>query len=102
MRFLLVVLLALPLAGCLISTYAEDRAALAAKDDAECRSYGAQPGSQAYVQCRATRASAHEMAEAVPAPAPAPVKIYGDRPPPLAPAPVPRQCFVSGRFVNCY
>ncbi len=64
MRYLLLIFLAGPLlTGCFRSSE-EIRAELAAKDDQECRSYGAQPGSPAYVQCRATRASAHEAADA--------------------------------------
>lgn len=55
MRSLFAVLLILPLGGCFQSA-AERQAEIAAKDDMECRSYGAQPGSPAYVHCRATRA----------------------------------------------
>ncbi len=40
------ILLALLLAGCQTT---EERIAA---DDSQCRSYGVQPGSQAYVQCR--------------------------------------------------
>jgi len=100
MRFILIVLMALPLAGCLITTYAEDRAALAAKDDAECRSYGAQPGSSTYVECRAARASAHEMAsateDAAPRSGPAPIPQASYPPPP------PVHCTTTGRFTNCF
>src|SRR5260370_33497533 len=31
---------------------AQQAAAIAANDDGQCRSYGAAPGSQAYIQCR--------------------------------------------------
>ena len=31
---------------------AQQAAAVAANDDAQCRSYGAAPGSQVYIQCR--------------------------------------------------
>jgi hypothetical protein len=44
------ILLALLVAGCGAS-----RQQLAADDDATCQSYGTQPGSQAYVQCRMQR-----------------------------------------------
>lgn len=43
------ILLAFLLAGC------ASRQELAADDDATCQSYGVQPGSQAYVQCRMQR-----------------------------------------------
>jgi hypothetical protein len=99
MRYFLVILLATPLlAGCFRSSE-EVRAELAAKDDQECRSYGAQPGSPAYVQCRATRASAHETADAMEAAAPRP----GPAPIPQAsyPPPPPVRCVTTGRFTNC-
>lgn len=44
------ILLALLLGGCGAS-----RQQLAADDDATCQSYGAQPGSTAYMQCRMQR-----------------------------------------------
>lgn len=43
------ILLALLLAGC------ASRQEIAADDDATCQSYGAQPGSNAYVECRMRR-----------------------------------------------
>lgn len=100
MRYLLLILLAGPLlAGCFRSSE-EIRAEIAAKDDQECRSYGAQPGSPAYVQCRATRASAHETADAVQAAAPPP-----PAPPPIPEASYPSRgpvhCTTTGRFTNC-
>jgi hypothetical protein len=96
MQYLLLVLLAMPLAGCLRSSE-EVRAEIAAKDDQECRSYGAQPGSPAYVQCRATRASAHEAAAATmaaaPPPPPAPAAPSAPSVPTLAPLPPrPQRC----------
>ncbi|MGJ4896584.1 MULTISPECIES: hypothetical protein [unclassified Bradyrhizobium] len=75
-------------------------AEIAAKDDQDCRSYGAQPGTDAYVQCRATRASAHETADAVQAAAPPP-----SSPPPIPEASYPSRppvhCVTTGRFTNC-
>ena len=50
--------LALMLAGCAEYQQRQQEeaqaqaAAIAANDDAQCRSYGAAPGSQAYIQCR--------------------------------------------------
>lgn len=50
------------LSGCLT---AQERALqLSAADDDACRSYGAAPGSDAYVQCRTTKSQQHEMAAA--------------------------------------
>ena len=57
-RIVLAVITAVALAGCANSEAAKRAAAQAAfqaeikADDAECQSYGAQPGSDAYVQCR--------------------------------------------------
>jgi hypothetical protein len=41
---------ALPLAGCI--SVEERRAMIEAQDDADCRSYGAKPGTPAYIKCR--------------------------------------------------
>jgi len=46
MRFFAIAALTALLSGC------ATRAELAAADDEKCRSYGAQPGAPAYVQCR--------------------------------------------------
>jgi hypothetical protein len=43
--------LCFPLGGC-AQYYAEQAAEAATSDDAQCSSYGARPGSDAYVQCR--------------------------------------------------
>jgi len=48
MKLIACAALAAALCGC-----AATRAELAAYDDEKCRSYGAQPGAPAYVQCRA-------------------------------------------------
>jgi outer membrane biogenesis lipoprotein LolB len=57
MRIVLVVVALTALAGC--ADQAQQRqqaqaqaAAIAANEDTQCRSYGAQPGSPAYIQCR--------------------------------------------------
>jgi hypothetical protein len=56
MRALLALVIALPLCGCLGAMSQEQiaaqRAQIAANDDARCRSYGAAPGSDVYIQCR--------------------------------------------------
>jgi hypothetical protein len=49
-RLLIIVGLSLLCSGCL--TTQEQANAIAASDDAACQTYGAQPGSQAYFQCR--------------------------------------------------
>jgi hypothetical protein len=57
-RIVLAVIAAVGLASCANSESAKRAAAQAAfqaeikADDAECQSYGAKPGSDAYVQCR--------------------------------------------------
>ncbi len=79
-----VILLTALLAGCMT---AEERAhQLAAQDDGKCRSYGAQPGSVAYVQCRAQLDAAQTQATAAVAAAEASVPM----PPSMAiPRPTP-------------
>lgn len=52
-RWIGVIVLALPLAGCV--TTAEREAALSARDDGQCQAYGAKPGTQAYFSCRMTK-----------------------------------------------
>lgn len=47
------VLLALLLGGC--SVMGPSREQLAQADDAACQAYGAQPGSDVYIQCRMQR-----------------------------------------------
>jgi hypothetical protein len=67
MRAAFAVILAIPLTGCLTVTTEETRAAkkaeLAAKDDETCRSYGAKPGTDIYVQCRMAQVQGREAAE---------------------------------------
>ena len=55
--------LALALSGCV--TASEYAAQVAAADDGDCRSYGADPGTQAYFQCRMTKSEQHEIVMAV-------------------------------------
>ena|SRR5581483_1556888 len=58
MRIIAACILALMLTGCAAyeqrqrEQAAAEAAAVAANDDAQCRFYGAAPGSQAYIQCR--------------------------------------------------
>jgi hypothetical protein len=61
-KILMVCLLGLPLAlsGCvtaeeMAAQRAEFKAQVATADDSECRSYGAEPGTPVYVQCRMTK-----------------------------------------------
>jgi hypothetical protein len=51
----------LALSGCVT---AEEMAAQVA-DDGDCRSYGAEPGSQAYFQCRMTKSQQHDYVAAI-------------------------------------
>ena len=55
----------LALAGCVTSQERAERAAaararIAQEDDSTCRSYGAMPGTPAYIQCRTTRDQMHQ------------------------------------------
>jgi hypothetical protein len=63
-RLLLIVAAALPLGACM--TAAERQAqvqAIAASDDAACRSTGAKPGTPAYAQCREQRSNHRAIAQ---------------------------------------
>jgi len=57
----LAILLALLLAGCQTT---EERLAADAADDAQCKSYGIEPGDPAYVQCRTNLDNNHAEVEA--------------------------------------
>jgi len=91
MRELIVLVVALSLAGCM--TREERIAAQNAKDDQKCLGYGARPGTDAYVNCRAQLDAARTNAEAIDdaaitvRSAPQPVPAYN--PPPLQPMPIP-------------
>lgn len=68
MRALAIFFIAIGLTGCVT---AEERARqLAAIDDGKCRSYGAQPGAPAYVQCRTQLDATRTQADATIAAAP--------------------------------
>jgi hypothetical protein len=56
-------LFALPLGGCM-ATHGPHSPEVAAVDDRECQSYGAKPGSDAYISCRVTKNQQHEAAMA--------------------------------------
>jgi hypothetical protein len=53
----------LTLAGC--ANHGPVRDIVAEADDAQCRSYGARPGTDAYIACRTNIAAARRQAEAV-------------------------------------
>jgi hypothetical protein len=61
--------LVLPLAGCqtdgllIPDPFARSKAELAAKDDETCRSYGAKPGTDIYIQCRMTQQQRRDAAD---------------------------------------
>ena len=55
------------LGGC--DLIAQRQAYLAAQDDARCQSYGAQPGSDAYVNCRSQMHTQRQVARAARSPA---------------------------------
>ena len=68
------VFLALPLAGCLgmasDAEIAAQKAELASKDDETCRSYGAKPGTDGYINCRVAQTQRRDAAENAAASAP--------------------------------
>jgi hypothetical protein len=67
MNKLMICLLGLPFAlgGCMTTEQrAELKAQVAAADDSECRSYGADKGTPAYVECRLVKDQQHAQAEA--------------------------------------
>jgi hypothetical protein len=59
-RLLLIVAAALPLGACM--TAAEQARAIAANDDAACRSAGTKPGKPAYAKCRESMSNQRVMA----------------------------------------
>lgn len=63
MRILWVFIGVLVLSGC--ASRQEIASRVAAGDDAQCRSYGAAPGSDAYIGCRSRLSAAHTNAEAI-------------------------------------
>jgi hypothetical protein len=69
MRAIILIVLATTLAGC--ATQADRQMSFATIDDSECKNNGGQPGTPAYLQCRAqldaARTQAHETAAADPA-----------------------------------
>jgi hypothetical protein len=56
-------LVLLSLAGC--ANHGPPRDFAAEADDAQCRSYGARPGTDAYIGCRTNLAAAKRQADAV-------------------------------------
>ena len=74
MRVILALVLAIPLSGCLTpqERMAEAKARNNVLDDQKCLGYGARPGTDAYVNCRAHLDSARTTAEAIEDAAPAP------------------------------
>ena len=63
-RLLLIVAAALPLGACLTAAEQQAQArAVAANDDAACRSTGAKPGTPAYVKCVELRSAQRHIAQ---------------------------------------
>lgn len=91
MRFVAILALSLSLGGCL--TDEQLIAERNAKDDQKCQGFGARPGSDAYVNCRAQMDSARTTARAIDSAAPAQTNVVvrsPDVPTPL-PSTVPGQ-----------
>jgi len=63
-RLLLIVVAPLVLGACMSAEEQQAQArAIAANDDAACRSAGAKPGTPAYVQCRENRSNQRAIAQ---------------------------------------
>lgn len=63
-RLLLIVAAALPLGACMTTAEQQAQArAIAADDDAACRSAGAKPGTPAYAQCLENRSNQRAVAQ---------------------------------------
>jgi hypothetical protein len=62
MRTALMLLSLLSLAGCFALASPQD---LAQQDDAVCRSYGATPGTDAYINCRMQRDNTRQQGESL-------------------------------------
>jgi hypothetical protein len=87
----LLFLLAIGLAGCESAEHRQARlAAIAAADDGKCRSYGGEPGTPAYVQCRAQLDAARTQAQATAAAALANAPPAYTPPPVYTPPPMPQ------------
>ena len=85
MRNVFVALAFIGLCGCVSS--AEQQAAISARDDATCQSYGAKVGSDAYVHCRTAKAQQRDADAAM-----LNAAIVASPPPPMPtfqPAPAP-------------
>nr|QDF38263.1 hypothetical protein FJN17_12170 [Bradyrhizobium symbiodeficiens] len=85
MRVVAILALSLSLGGCITDDWAAERIA---RDDQKCQSYGARPGSDAYVNCRAQLDSARTTANAIDsaaAPVPIPTSDAPKLPPPVIP-----------------
>jgi hypothetical protein len=92
MRVIAILALGLSLGGCITDDLIAQRNA---RDDQKCQSYGARPGTDAYVTCRAQLDSARATARAIDgaAPGPAPVQVYG---PDLSRQPMPSSQPIPG------
>jgi hypothetical protein len=88
MKLVVAIMLAASLAGCM--SEAERKARFAAIDDGKCQGYGAQPGTPAYVQCRAQLDAARTQAQATAAAgmAAVPTPVYTPAPI-IVPPPMP-------------
>ena len=99
MRVMAILALSLSLGGCLTSE--QLIAERNAKDDQKCQGYGARPGTDAYVNCRAQLDSARTTAIAVDSAAPAQTTVVVQSPgvPTPMPSTVPGQrCTSRGPF----
>ena len=87
MRFILALVLVLPLCGCLTAQeeMAEAKSRNDALDDQACRGYGAKPGTDIYIQCRMSEAQRRTTAESAPGPVVVNNNVSTSPQPPLYP-----------------
>lgn len=99
MRVLVILAFSLSLSGCLTSEQLV--AERNAKDDQKCQSYGARPGTDAYVNCRAQLDSARTTATAINSANPAQTNVVvqsSDLPTPMPPTVPGQRCTSRGPF----
>ena len=95
MRTALVLLVSAVMLGGCFMTREQITAERNAKDNQKCLGYGAQPGTDAYVNCRAQLDSARTTAAAIEDAAPMPQAAQS------APSRPPVTCLRTGNMVSC-
>jgi hypothetical protein len=96
MRVLIAMVALLTLSGCMTAQERAEQvqAKNASQDDQSCRSYGAAPGTPAYITCRTQLQSARISA-------PPPVNVSVAPAAPAIPQPVTTSCMHTGNMTTC-